>query len=497
MSELNLPWSELALFASLLGAGFSASRGRDPEVSRRWALLFSSICLALCVAGWLDFITPDAEGPDAPKPWSFARYLLGRDLFVIDELNAPLLPLTALVYLLTVAATPRTKLKRFSFPLNLISETLILATFASKDPWQIIGFLAVGVLPIYFNLRSRHKPTRVFVLHMGAYIACLAAGWAIIDADGHMGTYASVGLALLTLAVFIRSGIVPFHCWITDLFEHSSFGTAMLFVVPMPGVYVAVRLMLPIAPEWVLRTLGMAALITAIYAAGMVLIQREARRFFCFLLLSHKALVLVGLDTILAIRQGHGPLGLTGGLCVWLSLALSLTGVGLTLRALEARHGRLSLISFHGLGEYTPTLAVCFLLTGLATVGFPGTFGFLGTELLVDGAVRAYAYIGIAVVVVAAMNGIAMMRAYFLLFTGTKHVSTVPLAIGRRERFAVMTFAVLIIGGGILPQPMISSRHRAAMEIVEQRRQNHMPAVIEYPDDDDASMAMEGAPAPF
>src|SRR5207245_149416 len=75
-------------------------------------------------------------------------------------------------------------------------------------------------------------------------------------------------------------------------------------------------------------------------------------------------------------------------LCVWFSVLLSLGGFGLTLRALEARHGRLSLTSYYGLYEQSPTLAVCFLLTGLASVGFPGTVGFVSTELLVDGAVE-------------------------------------------------------------------------------------------------------------
>ena len=37
-----------------------------------------------------------------------------------------------------------------------------------------------------------------------------------------------------------------------------------------------------------------------------------------------------------------------------------------TLRALEARHGRLSLATYHGLYENKPLLATCFLLTGMA-----------------------------------------------------------------------------------------------------------------------------------
>ena len=49
--------------------------------------------------------------------------------------------------------------------------------------------------------------------------------------------------------------------------------------------------------------------------------------------------------------------------------------------------GRLSLADFHGLYDHSPALAVCFLVTGLASVGFPGTLGFVATELLVDGAV--------------------------------------------------------------------------------------------------------------
>jgi NADH-quinone oxidoreductase subunit M len=234
-------------------------------------------------------------------------------------------------------------------------------------------------------------------------------------------------------------------------------------VTPITAAYAALRLVFPIAPDWVLQSIGLVSLATAFYAAGMALVQREARRFFCYLFLSHSALVFAGLESATT-------LGLTGALCLWLSVALSLAGFGLTLRALEARRGRLSLIEFHGVYEHTPALAVCFLLTGLASVGFPGTFGFVGTELLVDGAVEAYPHVGVVVTIVAALNGIAVLRAYFLLFTGTRHVSSVSLAIGRREQLAVLTLAALILGGGLMPQPGVASRHHAAAKILRARQ---------------------------
>ena len=111
----------------------------------------------------------------------------------------------------------------------------------------------------------------------------------------------------------------------------------------------------------------------------MAATQRETRRFFSHLLLSHSSLVLVGLAL-------GTELSLTAALCLWFSVIVSLGGFGLTLRAVEARFGRLSLSDYHGLYEHTPALALCFLVTGLASVGFPGTRGFISTELLVDSA---------------------------------------------------------------------------------------------------------------
>jgi NADH-quinone oxidoreductase subunit M len=64
----------------------------------------------------------------------------------------------------------------------------------------------------------------------------------------------------------------------------------------LSGVYAAIRLVLPIAPDWVLRSIGVVSLFTAVYASGMAVIQRDERRFFAHLFLSYASLVLVGLE---------------------------------------------------------------------------------------------------------------------------------------------------------------------------------------------------------
>jgi NADH-quinone oxidoreductase subunit M len=264
------------------------------------------------------------------------------------------------------------------------------------------------------------------------------------------------------LAILIRVGIVPVHFWLADWLENASFGNALLFVTPLVGVYAASRLVLPMAPDWLLHGLSFASVATAVYAAAMAIVQVRARRLFAFLCLSHASLILVGLEL-------HTHVSVTGALALWMSVSLSLTGFGLTLRALEARFGSIQLMQYRGLYNHAPGLAICFLLTGLACVGFPGTLGFVASEMVVDGAVESNLLIGLGLVAATMLNGIAIVRAYSRLFMGPPHVSTIPLGMSARERISVLIVAALILGGGLLPQPGIASRYRAALAILSER----------------------------
>jgi len=458
MNLLSMPWLEMSIVLTLLGS-LLLSRIRHPEKAARWGWLFTGLAFTFTLLAWLSFYL----GFQVDQRLSLQPWLFGRQLLSLDELSAPLVPAVSLLHFLTALATPRTKMRRFSMSWSLAAEAIRLATFSCKEPWVLIGLLAVSTVPPYVELLNRGRGTRVYLLHMLLFVGLLVLGWAAVDMNSGTGApmpwWATVPLLA---AILVRCGTVPAHCWVTDWFEHASMGIALLFVVPLSGVYAALRLVLPIAPDWVLQSIGLFSLITAVYAAGMATIQRETRRFFAHLFLSHASLVLVGLEL-------HTDLSLTGSLCLWFSVILSLGGLGLTMRALEARFGRLSLADYHGLYEHSPALAVCFLLTGLASVGFPATLGFISTEILVDGAVEANPYVGIVVVAAAALNGIAVLRAYFLLFTGARHASSVSLGIGLRERVAVLTLSALILGGGIFPQPGVSSRQRAADEILQDR----------------------------
>ncbi len=454
MSELHFPWLELSVLIPIIGAILVATI-KDSTVARRVCLFACSLTLVCAVGEWLDFAMLGTF--EAHDHWDVLEFMFHSDVFVIDELNAPLLSLSALLYLLTVLSTLRTKMNRFSFASTLVSEAILLATLSCRQPWVIIALMVAAVVPVWLEIHSRGRCTRVFTLHLGLFALLLLTGQLLVQSGQVM-----VGGSMLTLAVLLRSGIVPLHCWMTDLFEKATFGTALLFVAPMTGAYAVMRLVLPIAPDWALQSIAIVSLVTAVYAGGMAIVQTEARRFFCYLFLSHSSLVLVGLELVT-------PIALTGALCVWLSVGLSLAGFGLTLRCVESRTGRISLTKYHGFYEHMPTLGSLFLLTGLASIGFPGTVGFIGTELLIEGVVGVYPLVGFTVVFAAALNGIAILQAYFRIFTGTQHTASFSLRVRPAEKIAVLILAALIVGGGIYPQWGVASRYHAATQLIEMR----------------------------
>jgi NADH-quinone oxidoreductase subunit M len=444
MNLFALPWLELSFAVPLLGAAVVGT-AREYLTASRWCLWFAGATLGCALLACAAFYTGHAP---ADAPWGLFDWA-GRRVFAVDELSAPLLPLVALLHLLTALATARTKMPRFSFSGLLADAAVRLAIFACVAPWPLILLLALdAVLPV-FELRKRGRSGRLYAIHAAAFIGLLAAGW------GLSGAIPGLAAGMLVAAVLVRTGGFPAQVWVTDVVEHGTFGTSLLFATPLVGVYAAVRLVLPAAPEWALDVLGVVALGTAVYAAGVGVVQTDGRRFFAYLFVSHAALVLVGLAL-------HTPFAVTGALVMWLSSALALTGLGLTLRAVEARVGSLSLAEYRGLYDQSPGLAVCFLLTGLAAVGFPGTAGFIAAELLVDEAVGAHLTVGLLVVLTAAINGIGIVRAYLLLFTGRRHATGVSLGITPRERVAVLTLVALILGGGLFPQTYLESCNRAA-----------------------------------
>jgi NADH-quinone oxidoreductase subunit M len=433
MTLLHFPWLSMLFLSPAVGIGSIFIWRRFSHPIGIGATL---VGLVMAVGSWIELGSQKAVA----DPWF--------PLLTLDDLGAPLVfccAVTTAAVLITMPRSHRTPELTAKF---LASETILLLTFSTVNPWFLALLFAAGALLPWFEIRSR-----AFPFYMGASVLLFTLGvaagptrWACLP---------------LIVAVLIRKGILPLHSWMASFFQSARFGTALLFVIPQVGTYCAARLILPSAPAASLQVMGILALLTSVYAAALGLAQKDVRRMFGYFFMSQSAVVLAGMT---CTNLG----GLAGGMTLWISSIFSLTGFGLALRALEARRGLLSLDVFHGGYERMPLLAVGFLVLGLACVGIPGTLGFVAQELLVDGSVETFPVFGFLVAVAAALNGITILRAYGSLFCGT-FTSSWQEQLRPRERLAMLGLVAFLLAFGLWPAPLLKVNLSAASVLLHDR----------------------------
>jgi len=393
----------------------------------------------------------------------------GEALLRIDALSSALLPFAAGLWLLTVAVTPRGALDRGGLRRTALATLVTVASFLTESALLLLLLWILSIwtfIAALSDARHRHQ-RRVVSVYLGLSAVLLAIGVALLIMPMTMGTRLEVvGVWLVALAAVIRAGIIPFHAWVPEVFDHGRLGPAILFSAPQLGAYVTVVLVVPRAAPDLLRVLAVLALATAVYGAGLALVQTSARRALGYLFVSQSSLVMAGLDCT-------SVSALAGGLLLWLSAGIAFAGLARCVLVLEARRGRLDLSTPHGGYERMPVLATSFLAMGLACTGFPGTLGFAGQELLVDGAVEMFPVMGFAVVVASALTGLAVLRMYFALFCGRRETAldaTIHLGLTRREAWTFASLVIALVGMGVMPRPIADSRFAASEEILRTRQ---------------------------
>ena len=394
----------------------------------------------------------------------------GEDLIRINTLSRALLPFAAGLWLLTVAVTPRAALDRRGLRRTAIATLLTAASFLTESAvvLLLLSVASVGMFLSALADPAHRYQRRVVAVYLGASTLLFALGVALLVSPGMQSTrIETVAMWLIVIAALLRKGIVPFHAWVPEVFDRGRMGPAILFNAPQVGAYITVVLIVPRASPQMLRTIALLALGTAVYAAALALVQHSARRACGYLFMSQSALVMAGLDCT-------SVTALTGGLIVWLSAGLGFAGLARCVLVLEARRGRLDLTRYHGGYDRMPVLAISFLAMGLACTGFPGTLGFIGQELLVDGAVDVFPIMGFAVVIASALTGLAVLRMYFSLFCGRSDAqapSGLRLGLTSREAWTFVALVITLIGLGLAPHPLVDSRFSASDEILRLRHE--------------------------
>jgi NADH-quinone oxidoreductase subunit M len=134
----------------------------------------------------------------------------------------------------------------------------------------------------------------------------------------------------------------------------------------------------------------------------------------------------------------------------------------------ERRHTRL-IADFGGIAHVMPFFAAVFMIITLASIGLPGTNGFVGEFLILLGTFKAnpvYAVIGTFGIVLAAVYMLWMVQRVFFGQVD-KEENKRLLDIGLREKLIIIPLIILVFWIGFYPNTFIRKIEPSVERVIE------------------------------
>jgi NADH-quinone oxidoreductase subunit M len=204
-------------------------------------------------------------------------------------------------------------------------------------------------------------------------------------------------------------------------------------------------------------------------------VQPDAKKLIAYTSVAHMGFVVLG---IFALTLQ----GIQGAMMVMLSHGLSTGAMFLLLGMLyERRHTR-AIADFGGLASVAPMFAAIFIFSALASIGLPGTSGFVGEFLALIGTFQTYpltATIAATGVIFAAYYMLPMVqRIWFGKLDKPENERVHDLT--RRELVVLVPLVLMMLFMGVYPKPFLQRSEVTVLQLietVEAKRGANLPGV--------------------
>lgn len=341
----------------------------------------------------------------------------------------------------------------------LVALALIIdntAFFALLLSASLLVHLHVSQLDVYQVSKKQDRFILVTFYTAVSVVLCLL----FFGSIAYQGLYSfsllydSLGLlpygvkVLSSLLMMSLLGAFPFHSWIKPLFASPSrYGLGVIARLNI-GFVVWCKLHPLVYPGDVLLdgllTYGCGA--NLLYASFLLFGERKLSQIVAALYLFHVPLL------ILAVKVG-GVENARDFALDFANISVAVGGLLIILGMLRDRLGAENLDVASGLAISYPLLGIAFLLCMLSLVGFPGTLGFLCSEVILHHLAEESWPVATAFIVTLALNGYSSFRIFGEAFYGDPAQSyrriLQPLA---REKFAIVLVLLFLFVSGIGPQ---------------------------------------------
>jgi NADH-quinone oxidoreductase subunit M len=365
----------------------------------------------------------------------------------------------------------------------LFMETLMIGVFAAQDLLLFYIFFEAGLIPMYLIIgiwggKDRIYASYKFFLYtlLGSVVMLIAMIWMIQQAgtadiptllNHDFPPEAQTWLWLAFFASFaVKMPMWPVHTWLPDAHVQAPTAGSVILagVLLKMGGYGFLRFSIPMFPEasgqltWLILGLSMVAVV---YTSLVALVQDDMKKLIAYSSVAHMAIVTVGLFTF-------NQQGLEGAIIVMLSHGLVSGALFLCVGVIYDRLHTREISRYGGLSINMPKYALLFMLFTMASVGLPGTSGFVGEFLSLAGAYKVSTWATLIATTGIILGAGYMLYLYRRIAFGEQvnaDAAAMPDVDGR-EMWLLAPIAVAVLWMGVYPESFLAPIRKDVATIV-------------------------------
>jgi len=488
MNQLGFPILTLMLAVPTLAA--IACLFVSASAARLIALAATLIDLALGILLWATFQVGGEQ-------WQFVEFvnLFGRFAWAlgIDGIALMLIMLSVFLMPICILASQSIEHRVQEYMASfLMVEVLMLGVFMAQDIFLFYIFFEAGLIPMYLIIGIWGGQNRIYAAYkfflytlLGSVLMLIAILWMVQHAGTTYIPYllvfdfppeAQTWLFLAFLASFaVKLPMWPVHTWLPDAHVQApTAGSVILAGVLLKlGGYGFIRFSLPMFPEasnglfWLVMGLSLVAIV---YTSLVALVQQDMKKLIAYSSVAHMAFVTIGL---FAFNQQ----GIEGAVIVMLSHGLVSGALFLCVGVVYDRMHTREIDRYGGLANNMPFYALFFLLFTMASIGLPGTSGFVGEFLALIGSYRANSWVAVVATTGIILGAAYMLYLYWRVVYGTPRTPEAAAMrdVNGREWALLAPIAAVVLWMGIYPESFMAPM-RKDVEVLMARIERAAPA---------------------